>query len=209
VPEDATRATLHIYSYPEEGSKDNEDSENIITRYDNFVLVNIPDVKDKYYYKDDLDFEIVNPREVVLEDKSDTKKLIHIKGATTSFFLVSNVVYNDGWRLYVGDKSNSVEDDYHFEIAGYKNGWYVDIDKLCGDDKCIKNEDGSYDMEMVMEYMPTSNIVASDSSCCFWNKILIFAMLLGYILWDMNSRKNKKEIAIQKRMNHIAYNNLK
>jgi len=68
VPKSVTKASLRVYSYPESGSKDNEDSENIITRYDNFYLVRLPNIKDKHFYLDEFVSEIQNPTEITTEN---------------------------------------------------------------------------------------------------------------------------------------------
>lgn len=46
-------------------------------------------------------------------------------------------------------------DKNHFEINGYANSWAIDPTMTCeNNDKCVKNEDGSYDMEVIIEYWP-------------------------------------------------------
>jgi len=53
---------------------------------------------------------------------------------------------------------NPIEKDIkHIMINGFVNGWTIDVDNLCNKDnqiKCIKNTDGSYDFEIIVEFWP-------------------------------------------------------
>lgn len=41
----------------------------------------------------------------------------------------------------------------HLQVNGYANSWIIDPSKICADsNKCVKNADGSYDMEIVVEF---------------------------------------------------------
>lgn len=43
----------------------------------------------------------------------------------------------------------------HLTANGYANSWNIDVDKICGgNDKCSKNSDGTYNMELVVEFWP-------------------------------------------------------
>lgn len=47
----------------------------------------------------------------------------------------------------------SLFDSSHFEANGYANSWILDTDTLCKDaDLCKKNSDGTYDIELVIEF---------------------------------------------------------
>jgi hypothetical protein len=40
-------------------------------------------------------------------------------------------------------------------VNGYANSWFLNPGEICsGNSKCIKNEDGSYDMELVIDFWP-------------------------------------------------------
>jgi len=43
-----------------------------------------------------------------------------------------------------------------FVANGYANGWILEVDNLCSElpEICIKNEDGSYDLELLLEFRP-------------------------------------------------------
>lgn len=49
-----------------------------------------------------------------------------------------------------------IEDDRNHRIVnGYANSWNIDVNKLCNNNSvCIKNFDGSYDFEVVIEFWP-------------------------------------------------------
>jgi hypothetical protein len=98
-----------------------------------------------------------------------TKKLVHIKGATTAFFLAMSESYHPQWQAQMNNKKihgflkkwwpfakpDRVGDEYHYKLNGFLNAWYVDPAVLCQNNSaCIKNSDGSYDMEMVIEFWP-------------------------------------------------------
>jgi len=49
-----------------------------------------------------------------------------------------------------------IEDNKNHRIVnGYANSWNIDVNKLCNNNSvCIKNSDGSYDFELVIEFEP-------------------------------------------------------
>lgn len=50
---------------------------------------------------------------------------------------------------------NSEDERNHIEANGYANSWIIDPVEICRDNnKCIKNDDGSYDIEFVIEFWP-------------------------------------------------------
>ena len=103
-------------------------------------------------------------------------------------------------------KSNRVSDDQHFELNGFLNGWFVDTARLCQveslkvhkvensglNSACVLNEDGSYDIEMVIEFFPQR---------WFYLGLLIsgttFIGCIGFLGWDfVRRRRRKNEIII-------------
>jgi hypothetical protein len=45
--------------------------------------------------------------------------------------------------------------DNHLMINGYANSWMIDVNEVCEKENvCVKNSDGSYDFEMVIEFWP-------------------------------------------------------
>jgi hypothetical protein len=90
----------------------------------------------------------------------------------------------------------------HLMANGYANSWVIDTNAICGVDsgrslsaeeaggnfKCIKNPDGSYDFEMVVEFWPQR---------LFYVGLGISGLTLlgcvGYLVYDWK-RKRKKSL---------------
>ncbi|MFA7171676.1 MAG: hypothetical protein WC180_06820, partial [Candidatus Paceibacterota bacterium] len=52
-------------------------------------------------------------------------------------------------------KPDKISDDNHLKLNSFLNAWYVDIDELCkNDNQCTKKPDGTYDIEMIIEFTP-------------------------------------------------------
>lgn len=48
-----------------------------------------------------------------------------------------------------------IPENIHFKVNDYGNSWWIDVDELCKQRKfCTQNADGSYDIEMVIEFWP-------------------------------------------------------
>lgn len=50
----------------------------------------------------------------------------------------------------------SLPEENHLMVNGYANSWVIDANDLCAQNKdfCVKNADGTYDMELVLEFWP-------------------------------------------------------
>jgi hypothetical protein len=81
VPNDATSLSLHVYAYQSNGKREN------LVRYDNFSLIELPPIHNRYYLVSDPQTNFVEPSKVEFTLVNPTKKLVHIKGATTPFYL--------------------------------------------------------------------------------------------------------------------------
>jgi len=163
VPEGATVVSLYVYA----DSVDNKT--NIINRYDNFKIIQVPNLSNAYYLVSEPEIQIIEPKSVTFDLINPTKKLVHIKGATTPFYLAMSESYHDQWQLQFNNnkikgffdswtpfvKPDQIENEYHYKLNDFLNAWYVDTDKYCSENNlCIKNADGSYDIEMVIEFFP-------------------------------------------------------
>ena len=161
IPSGATKMSLYIFGY----SSDEKDE--IITRYDNFRFVQLPHIQDRYYLVSDADKELSKPQKINFVDVNPTRKNVHIKGATKSFFLVMSEQYHEKWqaqfynnkidgsleRLWPFTHPDRIADEQHFAYMTFLNGWYVDIERYCDqEDRCRRNNDGSYDIELVVEF---------------------------------------------------------
>jgi len=163
VPEGATSVSLYVYA------DSTDEKTNIINRYDNFKLIEVPDLSDAYYLVSDPGIELEEPKSITFDLINPTKKLVHIKGATTPFYLAMSESYHEQWQLqFNNDKVNGffgswvpfvkpdkIADEYHYKLNDFLNGWYVDVDEYCvKNSMCTKNADGTYDIEMVLEFFP-------------------------------------------------------
>jgi hypothetical protein len=79
----------------------------------------------------------------------------------------------------------------HLIANGYANSWYIDPAAICQDNaKCVKNADGSYDLELAVEFQPQR---------LFYIGLFVSgaALLgcLGYFGWGIIKRKSKKSVA--------------
>ncbi len=82
----------------------------------------------------------------------------------------------------------TIPEDTHYQINNYGNSWWVDLDQLCkaneGNDKCIKNDDGTYDIELVIE-----NKLNRYISILYNVTVVIFISLLSYLGYDWYRRR--------------------
>ncbi|MFC1644679.1 hypothetical protein ACFL08_01475 [Patescibacteria group bacterium] len=78
-----------------------------------------------------------------------------------------------------------LSDKKHLLANGYANSWVIDVDDLCGEaGMCQENEDGSYDMEFVVEFWPQR---------VFYIGLFISGLTLlgclGYLGYDYRKKK--------------------
>jgi len=53
--------------------------------------------------------------------------------------------------------SKPIDDNaQHLKVNGYANSWFINADRLCAANlsSCLKNKDGTYDMELIVEFWP-------------------------------------------------------
>ena len=163
APNGATKMTMLVYSYADElGDR------KIITRYDNFHVVNIPDVQGSYFASSTSSAPLSEPNKITFKSANPTKKTIHVAGATTAFYLNMSEAYHDKWQLEFNNakltgfnswlpwaKNDIVPASDHYDLDTFANGWYIDVPKLCSHQNlCIKNADGSYNLNLVAEFTP-------------------------------------------------------
>ena len=197
VPQGAKKMSLHIFGY----SKDDHKTE-VITRYDNFHFIALPRVQDRFYLMTNPVEQLSRPQEMIFDDVSPTKKRVHVKRAEKSFFLVMGEGYHDKWQMqFYNDKndgplerllpfvqSDRISDEHHFSYMTFLNGWYVDVPTYCAQkDLCTKNADGTYDMELLIEFFPQRwfyvGVIISAT---------IFILLCGVIVYKFCFYRSKK-----------------
>jgi hypothetical protein len=177
----------------------------IINRYDNFRLVEIPNVAGQYYITSGGGQTLHAPSKITYTLVNPTKKLIHITGATTPFYLAMSEAYHPQWRLELANSKSqgglaswipwihpdAVPSKDHFDLDDFLNGWYVDPAALCKSHPvgCTINVNGSYNIEMIAEFSPQRwfyvGLVIS---------ITTLLACLGYLSWIW---RRKWPVAIQ------------
>ena len=165
TPPGATRLTLTIYASP-----NSYGNTHVTLAYDNFNLVEVPNIAQTYHLVTPSNPALAAPAAVTYDAASPTKKYITVQGASKPFYLTMNETFDNHWRLDQGTLNNSwisrlpiqhphsVAGANHFAINGGLNAWYIDPSNLCRTDGpatgCTKNADGSYDLRLTAEFTP-------------------------------------------------------
>ncbi len=199
VPPGVIGAHMYFYAY----ASDNQTSNRV--RYDNAHLLPLPPDVFDYWLVSSTSTSLSNPHDISFETINPTKKLVHVKGATTPFYLAMSESYHPQWQLMFNNQKvhgffkswvpwahpDRVPDTEHFALNGFLNGWYVDTDALCtlstssGQTACTKNPDGSYDIEFVIEFFPQRWFYLG-----LLISILTFISCIGYLIYDFLEKKN-------------------
>ncbi len=192
IPNDSTELSVYVYSYSQ------NQTENIITRYDNFHLIELPDDIYDYWISRNEKVEFSNPEIVTIIRSNPSKKVVKIQGASTPFYLVMRESYHPEWKMIINSvkpgkvnsflpliKKDQSINESHFEFKGYLNGWFIDIDKICKESSvCIQNSDNTYDFDLVIEFWPQR---------WFYLGLLISGGTLlgcvGYLAYDWQKRR--------------------
>jgi hypothetical protein len=199
APIDSTVLTLDLYSRESNGITKN------INHYANFSLIKIPDIQQQFYLLTNINRQNSSP-EISHKYISASKKLITIKNAHTPFYVGYSEAFHPQWRLLlkndkVEGKLNSwfpmangdlIPDSMHFKLDDFLNGWFVDPVSVCLDHEvlrqgCVRNADGSFDIQMVIEFWPErwlrlGSIVSLSSVL-----ILVIFVITGG--WKLDTRK--------------------
>ncbi len=162
APLGATQMTIVVYA----DAVDNRHP--IINRYDNFLLVPVPDLVGQYYQVQKSDSNLRQPANVAATNVRPTKKIITVRGATTSFYLSLSESYNPLWRLEFANAktrgwrallpplgADAIPKNQHIKLNDFENDWYINLDQLCRvQHLCQANPDGSYDLQLMAEFTP-------------------------------------------------------
>jgi hypothetical protein len=192
IPIDANSMSFVVYAY-----SNSPPGAKIINRYSNFHLTEVPSIQNTYFKVTQQNNPLSSPESIKYKIISPTKKIVYINHATTSFYLNMSEAYSKEWRLEFNNQKikglngwlptasvDSVSNSDHYELDDYANGWYIDINELCKQKNlCTKNGDGSYNMDMEIEftaqrYFEVGLIISS----------LAFIICLGYLISPVNFR---------------------
>jgi hypothetical protein len=96
------------------------------------------------------------------------------------------------------DKVVELPEENHLMVNGYANSWLVDVEQICkiksekaGGDYCIKNDDGTYDMELTVEFWPQRLFYVGVGVSG-----LTLLACLGYLGYDFYRRKRNIGVEI-------------
>lgn len=183
VPAGAKNIKLYLYAYP-----DSSGLEPGTARYDNFKFAPIPSVQDRFYLLSEPYKQLQKPQKLSYEVKNPTKTIIHVEGARSPFYLETKESYSPRWGLSMqstGAKSwwpfgqtASVPEKDHLKINNFMNGWLVDPSEFC-ESSCKKNNDGTYDMTLVMEFGPQRWFYVGSVISA-----ITFLTVIGYLVYD-------------------------
>lgn len=200
VPAGATHLNLTVYAAPH-GSNNAKS----IVRYDNFKLVQIPDILSHYYVVTQPATKVTPPKHISYTLISPTKKTITVTGATTPFYLAMSESYDPKWRLELDNARvsgalhswlpgavDAVPASDHIDLNDFENGWYVDPAAVCKDMPagCTKNPDGSYNLQLVAEFTPQRWFYVG--SIISGLTFLACISYLGYIYWPKRTKSSKR-----------------
>jgi hypothetical protein len=109
-----------------------------------------------------------NDLNVSYKEINPTLWSVSVKNASNDFLVDLKQSYDPGWRLEIKNHNlnflqrlfmfnyGSIISE-HIESDSLNNGWYVDVHQLCEVQHvsgCTKNADGSYNLEMEIEFWP-------------------------------------------------------
>ncbi|MBC7942951.1 hypothetical protein H7X68_00405 [Candidatus Saccharibacteria bacterium] len=183
VPSGAHNLKLLMYAYP-----DSSGINTGLARYDNFQLAATPNVQNHFYLLSAPKQVLQQPKKVSYSVTDPTKTTIRVEGARTPFYLETKESYNPRWSLGL-DGGERVEEANHVKINNYMNGWLIDPSELC-QSSCTKNNDGSYDLTLVMEFAPQRWLYIGTTI-----STLTLVTTVGYLMYDRSrSRAPKKHV---------------
>jgi len=80
-----------------------------------------------------------------------------------------------------------IDEKNHSKVNGYANSWTIDPTEVCrGNDNCTRNADGSYNIELVVEFWP--------QRLFFLGLIVVYCVLLGSIIYFIFSEFKYKRL---------------
>ncbi len=79
----------------------------------------------------------------------------------------------------------------HLTANGYANSWVIDTNQVCagGNIKCIRNPDGTYDFEMVVEFWPQRLFYIGLAI-----SLSTLLACIGYLVYDWKKRRKQKKL---------------
>lgn len=174
LPFGATGVRVVIYADPQSTT---DDYNNI--DYDNFSLKYFPESVSSTYITSGpnlLRDTTPNKATVDLIESRPTFKKFRIKDIANDQAFIMSETYHSGWKLRVG--SIDVASDNHFRVNNDLNAWWLDLEKICYENKgCISNSDGSKDLLVDVDFTPQRYFVTAGIV-----SVVGFTILLGLLI---------------------------
>jgi len=195
TPEIASGARLYLHAYESNGTNRN------VVRFDNVKLIAIPSVDQQFFVLSHPTQSLQQPGRVDFQSQGPSRKVVHVQQAKGPFIVSLSENYHPAWRLELNNNRLSGVNawrpgasvdavDSHFPLNGYANGWYVDPAKLCASGRggCTHRADGSYDIELVAEFVPQRWLVVSRTV-----SVMSLMAAAGYVA--VTHRRHKRRLA--------------
>lgn len=80
----------------------------------------------------------------------------------------------------------NANDQTHIKVNGFANAWILDVESLCNNNKCLKNQDSKYDMEIIIEYNFQKIVYLSFFISIISVLILCFILIWYFVKYYMN-----------------------
>ncbi|NCU42522.1 MAG: hypothetical protein EOM19_07480 [Candidatus Moranbacteria bacterium] len=110
-------------------------------------------------------YENISFERVGYEFKNPTKYTVNIKNISSPVWVNFSESYHPDWKIRVGafewwrvigNEEYSISDEYHRENDAKLNSFFIDPNVLCKEYDCVKNEDGSYTIDLTLYFQPQS-----------------------------------------------------
>ena len=201
VPLNATGGRVIIYGY--QTNLTNETT----TLYDNFKLINYPEIENSYFFYNNLQIKN-NNFEFNKINNNPIKTVYEIKNLKNDSFLSFKDNYTPNFDYYIiePDKKFDIFNSFIFpsfhdtfkieeklRLNSGINGIFFDLEKNCkGNNLCQQNSDGTYNFKLVAHYTPQKylNIGLVISSISFFITLIGIAYL--YIKSKPTNPKSSK-----------------
>lgn len=162
IPDNATHATLHIYSYAPGAGKEG------VAKYTNFYFSTIPAANSMYYMRTESDQPLSRPKNISIREASTTTKYINMTLHGTTY-LKLNEHFNKNWKLFLlPTKHDDTRLSSFVPIREQAvsptikaneliNLWKIDtnaIKSTYSEGYYKKNDDGSLTLRLMVAYTP-------------------------------------------------------
>jgi len=135
--------------------------------------------------------------DVRYEFVSPTEYTVALKNIVNPVYLNFSESYHPQWNLRVGNfnwlevllKGNYfISDNYHFENEATFNSYYLNPKQICKKFRCIKNKDGSYNINMTLYFAPQSYVYLG---LIMSGGVLI--LVIGYLMYILGRNFYEKK----------------